>query len=353
MAAYLPQLQGQRVGLVVNHTSTVGAVHLVDTLRSRGVDVVRIFTPEHGFRGTADAGERVDNATDAATGLPLVSLYGQQKGPSAAHLRDLDVLVFDLQDVGARFYTYISTLHYVMQAGAEHQVSVLVLDRPNPNGHYVDGPVRTEKLRSFVGMHPIPIVHGLTVGELAGMINGEGWLGASKKCRLTVVPVRDYTHQTPYSVPVRPSPNLPNDQAIALYPSLCLFEGTRMSVGRGTPMPFQVMGAPDPAYGDFTFTPVSTPGAAKNPLYENQLCYGQDLRQVTVEGFTLRYVLDAYARSPEKDKFFNNFFNTLVGNADVQAQIRAGKSEAEIRAGWTADLTAYRALRKRYLLYAE
>ncbi|MCJ8164910.1 DUF1343 domain-containing protein [Pontibacter sp. E15-1] len=350
---YLPQLKGKRVGLIVNQTSVVGQTHLVDTLLSRGVDVVTIFAPEHGFRGEADAGAHVKDAKDIRTGLPIVSLYGKNKKPSAEQLKNLDVLVFDIQDVGVRFYTYISTMHYVMEAAAENKKPILVLDRPNPNGHYVDGPVLEKAHQSFVGMHPIPIVHGLTVGELAEMINGEKWLEGQRQADLTVVPVANYTHNTAYILPVKPSPNLPNAQAITLYPSLCLFEGTNVSVGRGTPTPFQVIGSPYYTDKGYSFTPESTPGAT-NPPYKGQVCYGMNLTApAKAQPFTLAYLLKMYKQSTEQDKFFNSFFEKLAGTAQLREQIKAGKSEAEIRASWEPALSDYKNLRKQYLLYPE
>jgi uncharacterized protein YbbC (DUF1343 family) len=350
---YLPQLQGKRVGLIVNQTSIVGETHLVDTLLSRGVKVATIFAPEHGFRGEADAGAHVKDAKDIRTGLPIISLYGKNKKPSAEQLKDLDILLFDIQDVGTRFYTYISTMHYVMEAAAENSKPVLVLDRPNPNGHYVDGPVLEMEQQSFVGMHPIPIVHGLTVGELAEMINGEKWLEGKRQADLTVVPVANYTHNTAYILPVKPSPNLPNQQAIVLYPSLCLFEGTNVSVGRGTPAPFQVIGSPYYINKGFSFTPVSTAGAT-DPPHKGQTCYGMDLTDPSkAQPFTLTYLVEMYQNSTQKDKFFNNFFPKLAGNTKLREQIIAGKTEAEIRASWEPALSDYRNMRKQYLLYPE
>ncbi|MFD3000526.1 exo-beta-N-acetylmuramidase NamZ domain-containing protein [Pontibacter toksunensis] len=350
---YLPQLKGKRVGLVVNQTSVVGQTHLVDTLLSRGVDVVTIFAPEHGFRGEADAGAHVKDAKDIRTGLPIISLYGKNKKPSAEQVKDLDVLVFDIQDVGARFYTYISTMHYVMEAAAENNKPVLVLDRPNPNGHYVDGPVLEKEQQSFVGMHPIPIVHGLTVGELAEMINGEKWLEGQRQADLTVVPVANYTHNTAYILPVKPSPNLPNAQAITLYPSICLFEGTNVSVGRGTPAPFQVIGSPNYTDKTFKFVPESTPGAT-NPPHKGVACYGMDLTDpAKAQPFTLAFLQEMYKNSTQKDKFFNNFFEKLAGTSKLREQIKSGKTEAEIRASWEPALSNYKALREQYLLYPE
>jgi uncharacterized protein YbbC (DUF1343 family) len=350
---YLPLLKGKRVGLLVNHTSMVGQTHLVDALIENNITIAKIFSPEHGFRGTADAGESVKSGVDASTGTPIVSLYGANKAPTNAQMAGLDIVVFDIQDVGARFYTYISSMHYMMQACADNNIPLLIMDRPNPNGHYIDGPVLQMEQTSFVGMHPIPVVHGLTVAELAQMINGEGWLKGGKQCKLQIIQMENYTHSTPYSLPVKPSPNLPNDQAIALYPSLCFFEGTPISVGRGTPFPFQVVGAPDPAYGKFTFTPVSTPDGAKNPMFENKVCYGVDLRKANVQGLTLQYLIDFYQKSPDKSKFFNNFFNKLAGNSTLQEQIKQGMSEAEIRKTWEPALSQYKEKRKTYLLYKE
>ncbi|PRY12701.1 uncharacterized protein YbbC (DUF1343 family) [Pontibacter ummariensis] len=353
MSQYLPLLKDKLVGLVVNQTSVVGQTHLVDTLLSRGVKVSTIFAPEHGFRGEADAGAYVKDAKDTKTGLPIISLYGKNKKPLPEQIKDLDVLVFDIQDVGTRFYTYISTMHYVMEAAAENGKEVIVLDRPNPNGHYVDGPVLEPAQQSFVGMHPIPIVHGLTVGELANMINGEKWLEGKRQAKLTVVPVANYTHQTAYALPVKPSPNLPNMQAITLYPSLCLFEGTNVSVGRGTPTPFQVIGSPYYKNKGFAFTPESTPGAT-NPPHKGQTCYGFDLTApADKQPFTLAFLLDMYQNSTQKDKFFNNFFEKLAGTSKLREQIIAGKTEDEIRASWEPALSNYKKLRKQYLLYPD
>ncbi|MCC9165707.1 exo-beta-N-acetylmuramidase NamZ family protein [Pontibacter harenae] len=350
---YLPLLQGKRVGLVVNQTSVIGQTHLVDSLLSLGVKVSTIFAPEHGFRGEADAGAHVKDAKDVKTGLPIISLYGANKKPLPDQIKELDVLVFDIQDVGTRFYTYISTMHYVMEAAAENNKQVLVLDRPNPNGHYVDGPVLEMEQQSFVGMHPIPIVHGLTVGELAHMINGEGWLKGKQQAELTVIPMENYTHQTAYTLPVKPSPNLPNTQAITLYPSLCFFEGTNVSVGRGTPTPFQVIGSPYYQDKSFSFVPKPMPGAMEPP-YKGQTCYGLDLTNpADAQPFTLIYLLDFYQNSTQKDKFFNNFFEKLAGTAKLRQQIIAGKTETEIRASWEPALSNYKQLRKQYLLYPD
>ncbi len=349
---YLPDLQGKRVAMVVNHTSLVGRTHLVDTLLASGVKVVKIFAPEHGFRGEAANGEHVANETDQKTGLPLVSLYGSNKKPTPAQLSNADVVLFDIQDVGARFYTYISTMHYVMEACAENNKLCLVLDRPNPHGYYYDGPLMQPQYKSFIGMHPVPIVHGLTVGELAQMINGEGWLANSVKCNLKVVKNTQYTHQTRYVLPVRPSPNLPTEVSIRLYPSICLFEGTPVSQGRGTSFPFQVIGSPNPKNGPFTFTPMPTP-ASKNPPQQGKRCYGLDLRQDTTYHFTLRYLLDFYQKADNKSTFFTPFFEKLAGTEVLRKQIQEGKTESEIRASWQPELQKYGAMRRKYLLYPE
>lgn len=348
----IPMLASQRTGIVVNHTSLIGKTHLADSLKARGVNLVKIFAPEHGFRGTADAGEEIKDGLDTKSGLPVVSLYGNNKKPTPEQLRDLDVIIFDIQDVGVRFYTYISTLHYVMEACAENNKKLIVLDRPNPNGQYVDGPIMEKQHMSFVGMHPIPIVHGLTMGELANMINGEGWLGENKSCNLEVITMKNWKHTDPYSVPVKPSPNLPNDQAIKLYPSICLFEGTVISLGRGTPMPFQVIGHPDLKNMPFQFTPVSIDGMSKNPPLENKLCYGLDLQHVNVKPqIHLSYLISFYRAFPDKDKFFNNYFEKLSGTSKLREQIRQGLDETQIRESWREDLEKFAALRKKYLLY--
>ncbi|MEN7548559.1 DUF1343 domain-containing protein [Rapidithrix thailandica] len=355
MGSYLPQLKGKRVGAVVNQTSMVGQTHLIDTLLHQGIEVKQIFAPEHGFRGAADAGEVVKDGKDVKTGLPILSLYGKNKKPSAEQLENLDVILFDIQDVGVRFYTYISTMHYIMEACAENGKKVIVLDRPNPNGWYVDGPVLDLKFRSFVGMHPIPVVHGLTVGELADMINGEAWLKGGKQCDLEVVPMENYTHTTRYSLPVKPSPNLPNDRAIELYPSICFFEGTVVSEGRGTEAPFQMIGAPWYPDCSYTFTPVSREGA-KHPKFKNEKCCGKDLREKEERENNLFFseLIDFYQNSPDKKNFFrSSFFNKLAGNDRLIQQIKEEKSEAEIRQSWEPELGAYKAMRKQYLLYED
>lgn len=354
---YLPLLAGKRVGLVVNHTTLFSnGTHLADSLQALGVKVKTIFAPEHGFRGVADAGATIKDGKDARTGLPIVSLYGKNKKPSPEQLRDIDVMIFDIQDVGVRYYTYPSTMHYVMEACAENGKECIVLDRPNPNGNYVDGPVLDPKFKSFVGMNPVPVVHGLTSAELALMINGEGWLEGSKICDLTVVPCTGYNHRQVYELPVKPSPNLPNLQSIRLYPSICLFEPTIVSVGRGTDTQFQVIGAPNKIYGTYQFTPTDQPGA-QNPPNEGEVCYGLDLREVNTrqEGFTLKYVLDFYNKTPDKAKFFTSadFFDKLAGTDMIRKMMIAGNSEAEIRAAFTPKLEAYKEMRKKYVLYGE
>jgi uncharacterized protein YbbC (DUF1343 family) len=352
---YLKLLEGKRVGIVANQTSILthsDKKHVVDFLLEKGIDVRKVFVPEHGFRGQADAGEKVDNTIDEKTNLPIISLYGNNKKPSADQIKDLDVLIFDLQDVGVRFYTYISTMHYLMEAAAENGKSVIIFDRPNPNGNYIDGPVLKESFQSFVGMHPIPVVHGLTVGELAQMINGESWLKGGLKVDLKVIPVANWTHATSYNLPVKPSPNLPNDLAIRLYPSTCFFEGTVVSLGRGTYFPFQVYGYPDPKFGTFTFTPVSIDGMSKTPPLQDELCYGIDLRnEPLTHTFTLSYLLDAYKKSGKGSGFFNKFFDTLAGSDQLKKMIMDGKSESEIRATWQSDLEDYKTLRLKYLIY--
>lgn len=353
---YLPLLTGKRVGMVVNHTSVVGTdqTHLLDTLLALRVNVTAVFAPEHGFRGNADAGEVIKDGKDSRTGVSIISLYGNNKKPTAAQLQNIDVVVFDIQDVGARFYTYISTMHYVMEACAEHGKTFIVLDRPNPCD-YVDGPVLDTAFRSFVGMHPVPILHGCTVGELARMINGEGWLKTNgKSCPLTVIPMKGWKHGQPYSLPIKPSPNLPNDQSIRLYASLCPFEATRISVGRGTTYPFQVVGAPNKKYGEFTFTPRSLPGFDKNPMHKDKACYGIDLRQQSATpGFSLKYVIDFYKKSGEGAAFFSRsrWMDLLMGTDKVRKAIIAGKSEATIRSEWQEGLNRYKEMRAKYLIY--
>lgn len=354
---YFPLIKGKRVALLVNNTSMIGKKkHLVDFLVSSGINVVKIFSPEHGFRGDADAGEKVLNQVDSKTGLPIISLYGKNKKPTAEQLEDVDVVIFDIQDVGVRFYTYISSLHYLMESCAAYSKKIIVLDRPNPNGDYVAGPVLKPLFKSFVGMHEIPVVHGLTVGELAKMINGEGWLKFRKKCDLTVIPVINYDHNSKYSLPIKPSPNLPNDISIRLYPSLCYFEATRVSIGRGTYMPFQVIGYADPSGGEFTFTPVSIPGMSKKPKLMDKKCYGVDLRSEGLNHkFTLKYFLKYYEKSGRHEKYINRkrFFNLLAGNNTLIKKIESGKTLQEIEDSWKDDLLKYKQMRLKYLIYKD
>lgn len=357
---YLPLLKGKRVALLVNQTAILGDTHLVDSLLKLHVHIQKIFSPEHGFRGNADAGEKVGNAKDERTGLPIVSLYGKHRKADATDLEDVDVLIFDIQDVGCRFYTYISSLQELMESAAENHKPLIILDRPNPNGHYVDGPVLLDtSLRSFVGMQAIPIVHGMTVGEYAKMLNGEKWLKNGVHCDLTVITCQHYDHHTYYQLPVKPSPNLPNMAAIYLYPSTCLFEGTALSLGRGTDLPFQVFGHPSYPKNLYSFTPHSTPGAKEPPL-KDRTCYGYNLtgtpaavRKEMNDRVQLKWLIQAYQLFPEKDKFFIPFFNKLAGNTILQQQIKKGLSEAEIRKSWEPALTQFKTTRKKYLLYAE
>jgi uncharacterized protein YbbC (DUF1343 family) len=350
----------RQVALVVNHSSRVGSVHLVDTLVEKNFCIVKIFAPEHGFRGTADAGEKIRDDQDARTGVPIASLYGKKMKPSAADLEGVECVVFDIQDVGARFYTYISTLFLVMEACAEQDVPLLVLDRPNPNGHYVDGPVLDMQLSSFIGIAPLPIVHGCTVGELALVFKNEFWIHRAERLKLTVIPCGQYSHQTAYDLPVAPSPNLPNRVAVLLYPSLCLFEGTGVSLGRGTDWPFQVLGHPEFPMDSFSFVPRPNAGN-KKPFLEGWKCKGWDLRHTSADSLqqhntlNLKYLLDFYALISNKQDFFlkNNFFDLLAGTRSLRQQIIAGKSEAEIRQTWQADLDAFRAIRAKYLLYPD
>jgi uncharacterized protein YbbC (DUF1343 family) len=352
---YLPALKGKRVAMVVNHTTIFqNYTHLVDSLIKLGINIPIIFAPEHGFRGDASAGETIQNGVDAKTGILVASLYGKNRKPSPEQLKNIDVVLYDIQDVGVRYYTYPSTMHYVLESCAENNKLCIVLDRPNPNGHYVAGPVLDRKFASFVGMNPVPVVHGLTSGELANMINGEGWLAKKVKSNLSVIACKGYYYQLSYSLPVAPSPNLPNRQSILLYPSICMFEGTGISVGRGTDVQFQVIGGTNPALGNYTFTPVDKPGAI-NPPNKGKICYGQDLTQIDArkEGFTLKYVIEMYKKSGLGEKFFTSpsFFDKLVGNDYIRQMIIAGKTETEIAKMWENDLKAYKSLRKKYCLY--
>ncbi len=362
---YLRLLKGKRVGIVANQTSVIfndgsqktengNYTHLVDSLISLGVNIKKVFAPEHGFRGTADAGELVKDGIDTKTNLPLLSLHGKNKKPTPDQLKDLDIVVFDIQDVGVRFYTYISTLHYIMEACAEQNIPVLILDRPNPNGHYMDGPTLEIKNKSFLGMHPIPLVHGMTIGEYAQMINGEKWLANGAQCDITIIPITNYTHHTFYSLPIRPSPNLPNDQSIKLYPSLGLFEGTNINAGRGTEFQFQRYGAPflDRVIFNFSYTPIENFGA-KYPKHKNELCYGEDLKNEKTKGeITLKWLIKGYQNSTDKLLFFNTEnFTKHAGTKKLQQQIEAGLSEEEIKATWESGLNAFKLVREKYLIY--
>ncbi|WP_121667172.1 exo-beta-N-acetylmuramidase NamZ family protein [Mesonia aquimarina] len=357
-SAYLPLLKEKNVGIVGNQTSVIfkgngNYTYLVDSLLAEKIQVKKVFSPEHGFRGKADAGEKVVDGIDQKTGLPIVSLYGNNKKPSDKQLKGLDFVIFDIQDVGVRFYTYISTLHYVMEACAENNIPLLVLDRPNPNGHYIDGPILEKEMQSFVGMHPVPIVHGMTIGEYAQMINGEKWLKNKVSCDLMVIKMKHYNHQKNYSLPIKPSPNLPNDQAINLYPSLCFFEGTNVNAGRGTDKQFQVFGSPDlpNSVFDYNYIPQSNEGA-KYPKNEGKTCYGMDLSSVEkLSAINLDWLIKAYKNTKNKDDFFNNFFKKLAGTATLQQQIEAGMSKKEIKATWKKGLENYETIRKKYLLY--
>jgi len=360
LESYLPLLEGKKVGLVGNQSSVIfrsketgDYIHVVDSLLSRNVDLVKVFAPEHGFRGTADAGEAIKDGKDSSTGLPVISLYGDNKKPTTAQLKGLDMLIFDLQDVGTRFYTYISSLHYVMEACAENNIPLIILDRPNPNGHYIDGPLLDTKHKSFVGMHPIPVVHGLTMGEYGKMINGEKWLKSGIEADLQVITMENYSHDKPYSLPIKPSPNLPNDQAISLYPSLCFFEGTNVNEGRGTNKQFQVFGSPflDKEYFNYTYTPRSMEGA-KSPKHLNTECYGRDLSDhQRLDRINLEWLIEAYNHTADKSKFFKAFFTKLAGGTELQKQIEAGLSEVEIRESWKNNLEDFKSTREKYLLY--
>jgi uncharacterized protein YbbC (DUF1343 family) len=354
-AEYIPLLKSKRVALVVNQSSIVEGEHLVDRLLREKINITKIFAPEHGFRGNADAGEHVKDGRDKRTKLPIISLYGKHKKPTQRELKDVDIIVFDIQDVGVRFYTYLSTLHYIMEAGAESATPVIVLDRPNPNGNRIDGEILNFKYKSFVGLHPVPILYGMTIGEYSKMINGEGWLEGSLLADLTVIPLKNYTHQTFYYLPVKPSPNLPNELSIFLYPSLAFFEGTTFSVGRGTDMQFQIYGDPKYKKKEFSFIPVSMEGA-KYPKHKHKICYGVDLRSEDInldKGINLSYLLDAYKNYPNKKRFFlkSNFFNKLAGSDKLQKQIKAGMSPKEIKKSWQKGLYEFKEIRKKYLIY--
>jgi uncharacterized protein YbbC (DUF1343 family) len=357
---YFPLLKGKRIALVGNHSSLIRDVHLADSLLSAGFDIKKVFSPEHGFRGHAAAGEYVQSGIDQQTGLKVISLYGTNRRPSANDLSDIDLIIFDIQDVGVRFYTYISTMSYMMEEAARQKIPMLILDRPNPNGHFVDGPILEKSQASFVGLHAIPVVHGMTVAEYAQMVNGEGWLGNRLQCELHIVKVDNYSRDNWYELPVAPSPNLPNMTSIMLYPSLCYFEGTTVSLGRGTDFPFQVYGHPDlpKEVFPFSFRPESR-SAAPNPPLKDKLCFGENLQTEkpeqlqSIARLDLSHLLKAWQHFPDKSKFFNNFFDKLAGTTKLREQIQEGKSESEIRDSWKNDLDAFKALRKKYLLYPD
>lgn len=354
---YMPLLKGKTLAIVANQTSTVGDKHLVDTLLSLGADIKMIFAPEHGFRDLADAGAVITSGADPVTGIQVISLYSSKKKPSAEDLSAIDAVIYDIQDVGTRFYTYLTTMCYVMEACAENGKPFIVMDRPNPNGYYVDGPILdTSNYRSFVGLHPIPVVHGMTLGEYAGMVNGEGWLANGVKCDLTVIKCTGYTHETLYELPVIPSPNLPNMNSIYLYPSVCFSEGTVLSCGRGTDFAFQVLGAPKLPDTGFSFTPKPTFGSS-NPKYNGEVCYGTDLRNALKDGLVpkpemnLDWIIDAYKAYPEKEKFFTGYFDTLAGSSTLREQIISGMTAEEIKATWSEGLDQFKLTRQKYLLY--
>jgi len=354
-ASYINKLRGKKIGLVAHQASIVktpaGTKHLVDVLLEKGIRLQGVFAPEHGFRGTADAGEKIKDGKDAETGLSIYSLYGENRKPKPEQLQEVELMVFDLQDVGVRFFTYLSTLHYIMEACAEQGIPLLVLDRPNPNTHYIDGPVLEAAHKSFVGMHPVPIVYGMTIGEYAQMINGEKWLAKGLQCQLEVIPIKNYTHQTPYELQIRPSPNLPNAQAIALYPSLCLLEPTVISIGRGTDTQFQIYGHPDFKGYDYRFTPAPNFGS-KNPKFNGELCFGKNLTEAPKPTqIELKWLIDAYSNFPDKAAFFLKGFERISGVSSLKTQLQAGKNETEIRQTWAEDLAEFHRIRSHYLIY--
>ncbi|HEV7331404.1 MAG TPA: DUF1343 domain-containing protein [Flavisolibacter sp.] len=376
MNKYLPLLKDKKVALLVNHTSTVGGTHIIDTLSKLGIDIKVVFGPEHGFRGDAPDGAKIETTTDAKTGIPVVSLYGKKNKPSAEDLKGIDMMVYDIQDVGTRFYTFISSMQYFMEAALENNIPMIILDRPNPNGFYVDGPVLDPKFKTFVGMQPVPVVYGMTTGEYANMILQEGWLGeaankayerlktvryreGAKFFQLHVIPVANYTHKSKYILPIKPSPNLPDMPSIYWYASTCFFEGTTFSEGRGTPKPFQYIGHPQMPKTMFSFTPVSTPGAP-NPKHKDKVCYGFNLSGTTDEVLKqidnkvqIKYLIDAYRLFPDKEAFFNKGIDRLAGTDELAKQIKAGLSEAEIRKSWEPKLSEFKQIRKKYLLYED
>lgn len=357
-ASYLHLLSEKNIAIVGNQTSVIHQTHLVDSLLKLGIIVKKVFAPEHGFRGTASAGEKIADDIDSKTSLGVKSLYGTNKKPKVEDLQGIDIMLFDIQDVGVRFYTYISTLHYVMQACAEQNIPLIVLDRPNPNGYYIDGPVLQDSFASFVGMHKVPVVYGMTIGEYAQMINGENWLGENLHCKLTIIPCQGYSHQSHYKLPISPSPNLPNQRAIYLYPTLCFFEGTVISVGRGTSKPFQQYGHPLLMNSETSFVPKSLPGAVNPPLV-NELCFGFDLSgnndviDSISQGIQLDIIINAFKNFPDQKLFFNSFFKKLAGNDILQAQIKQGYTAKEIRASWYEDIEKFKKIRKQYLLYPD
>jgi len=356
---YLPLLEGKKVGLVVNQSSMVDSVHLINYLVSKGVDVKGIYAPEHGYRGNVERGKHVDGEIDAETGIPVYSLYGKNHKPSPEILKDIDVMVFDMQDVGVRFFTYIYTMTRVMEASAENGIKVVVLDRPNPIGYYVDGPMLKPGFESGIGLFPIPVIHGLTVGEFAMMVNGEHWLKDGIQCDLEVIKVENYTHETKYQLPVFPSPNLAEMKSIYLYPSICLFEGADVNEGRGTYKPFQQFGAPYYTPQDFSYVPKSIPVLALHPKFEGETCYGYDLSGMTmnqlqdIKQLEIKYVIDFYNKCDDKENFFTSFFDKLAGTDQLRLQIIEGKTEEQIRASWQEDLDEFKLMRKNYLLYSE
>lgn len=355
MTTYLPLLAGKNIAIVGNQTSVIfkknGYTHLVDSLLSHGMTISKVFSPEHGFRGDVDAGETVADGFDVKTGLPIVSLYGKNKKPTAEQLKGIELVVFDIQDVGVRFYTYISTLHYVMEACTENGIPLIVLDRPNPNAHYIDGPTLKMEHTTFVGMHPVPLVYGMTIGEYAQMINGEHWLNHKVTCDLTVIPLKNYTHQSEYNLPIKPSPNLPNDKAINLYPSLGFFEGTTINAGRGTKNQFQQYGAPFFPKSEFSYTPQPNAGA-KNPKHLGKLCYGVNLKNTErLSEVNIQWLLDAYSKTPKTAQFFGETFTAHAGNKELEIQIKKELTTKEIRESWQPEIEAFKKVRGKYLLY--
>jgi len=354
---YLHLLKNKQVGVIVNQSSTIRQTHLVDFLLKNGIKIKKIFVPEHGFRGNSDAGMGIKNSIDRKTDIPIISLYGKKKKPNAKDLKDIDILLFDIQDVGVRFYTYLSTLHYILEAGAKYNIPIILLDRPNPNIHYIDGEVLDLRYKSFIGLDPVPVVYGMTIGEYARMLNGEGWIG-KRRAKLKVIPIANYSHKSFYSLPIKPSPNLPNDKAVALYPSLAFFEGTVFSVGRGTKRPFQIYGNPKYPNKSFKFIPKARVGA-KNPKFKNRLCYGINLDKKSLKEIRLKkrielsYLIDAYKKYPNKKKFFlkNRFIDNLSGSDMLRKQIMQGLNESRIRDSWQKKLKKFKEIRKKYLIY--